>query len=162
MSTQQLIETYAGGADKLAQAVRGLTPEDLACRPPEDASVGRWSIRELAVHLADSDGVLADRMKRVIAEDQPQLLAYDENKWMAALAVDQQSTEDALALFRLIRKQMAVILRNVPPAAWERYGVHSEVGKITLAGLVERANKHLENHLKFVHAKRAFMGKEMW
>lgn len=159
---EKLIETYAFGGEKLSQAIRGLLREDLVYKPAADARAGMWSIHQIVVHLADSDGVLADRMKRVIAEDGSPLLAYDENKWMGALAVNQQSTEDALALFQLIRKQMTTILRHVHPEAWEHQGVHSEAGRLTLTGLVERANKHLENHLKFIHAKRALMGKEMW
>jgi hypothetical protein len=159
---KQAVDIYEYGAEKLARAIEGLSREELRCKPAEDAGAGRWSIHEIVVHLADSDGVLADRMKRAIAESGSPLLAYDENKWMAGLAIEQQSTEDALGLFQLIRKQMTVILRSVPADAWERYGVHSEVGKLTLDGLVERANKHFENHLKFIHAKRALMGKEMW
>jgi hypothetical protein len=157
-----LVAQYENGCTELSLAVRGLTDEDMRCRPAADAKVGLWSIHEILVHLADSDGVLADRMKRVIAEDGSPLLAYDENKWMASLAVDKQSTADSLALFQLIRKQMVTILRNVPAGAWEHYGIHSEAGKLTLGGLVERANKHLQNHLQFIHKKRAHMGKEMW
>jgi uncharacterized damage-inducible protein DinB len=159
---KELIDAYAAGADKLAMAIRGLSPEDMASKPPADAKVGKWSIRQLLVHLADADGVLADRMKRMIAEDNPQLLAYDENRWMAALAYEQQSAEDGLTLFRAIRHQMSVILRHVPEAAWQRTGIHSEVGKMTLTQLLERANKHLDHHLEFIHAKRRLMGKEMW
>ena len=96
----ELIDAYAAGADKLAMAIRGLSVEDLAWKPPADAKVGKWSIQQIIVHMADSEAVHADRMKRVIAEENPQLLAYDENRWevgcqpgiRAAAAV-----EDALA-----------------------------------------------------------------
>jgi hypothetical protein len=40
--------------------------------------------------------------------------------------------------------------------------MHSEAGKQTLADIVGKACNHLEHHLKFIHAKRAAMGKEMW
>lgn len=160
--SKELTDRYAAGAGNLAMAIRGLSREDLHWKPPADAGVGLWSIREIIVHLADDECVMADRMKRVITEDNPTLLAFDEKKWAAKLAYDKQSVEDALELVGLIRKQMAVILQNVPASAWQRAGTHTERGRLTLADLVDGVQKHLEHHLEFVHAKRRKMGKEMW
>ena len=46
--------------------------------------------------------------------------------------------------------------------AFERTGNHTERGRLTLSDLLIGTSKHLEHHLKFIHAKRANMGKEMW
>ena len=59
---RELIEHYAGGGEKLALAIRGLTREDLLCVPPADANVGRWSIQQVVIHCMDSDLVSADRL----------------------------------------------------------------------------------------------------
>ena len=67
------------GGQKLADAVRGLRREDLQAHPVP----GKWSIQQVVIHLMDSDLVTTDRMKRVIAEDNPTLLAYDEEKFAA-------------------------------------------------------------------------------
>lgn len=160
--SKELIEAYAAGADKLAMAVRGLSKEDLAWKPPADAKVGKWSIQQIIVHMTDSEAVHADRMKRVIAEENPTLVAFDEARWAANLAYEQRSAEDSLGLFAAICKDMTVILRNLAPAAWQRTGMHTERGKMTLAQLVNGSNQHLDHHLEFVHAKRRLMGKEMW
>src|SRR5437763_127122 len=159
---RELIEQYAKGADKLALAIRGLTREDLLAVPDPNANVGKWSIQQVVIHLADCDGVFADRMKRVISEENPPLMEFNENKWAEALFYQEQSGEDAAALFALTRKQMASILKKLPEPAFERFGTHSLAGKKTLADLVKTAVEHLEHHLKFIHAKRAAMGKEMW
>lgn len=158
---RDMIDLYAAGAEKLSLGIRGLTAEDLKCLP-SDPKVGKWSIQQLVVHLADAEQVTADRMKRVIAEDNPPLVAFDENKWTANLHYDGQSAEDAAKLVELTRKQMAIVLRELPDNAFTRSGMHSESGKKTLASLVEGAVKHLEHHLNYLHAKRAAMGKEMW
>lgn len=164
MSTQpqQLIDAYEKGADDVSQAIRSLTREDLLCPPAADANVGRWSIQEVVLHLADCDAVFADRMKRVIAEDNPQLVGFDETKWAAALKYDQQSAEVAAQMFELNRKQMAAILRSLAPAAFDRAGTHTERGRQTLTDILTYAVNHLAHHIKFIHAKRANMGKEMW
>jgi hypothetical protein len=159
---RKLIEQYAEGSNKVALAIRGLTHEDMLCRPAPDANVGKWSVQEVVVHLADCEGVFADRIKRVIAEDNPTLLAFDENKWASALAYGDRSPEDAAALIELTRKQVASILQRLPDAAFQRTGTHSEAGKLTLEAIVKKASDHLEHHLHFIHLKRAKWGKEMW
>jgi hypothetical protein len=159
---RSLLDLYESGGAKVRQALSSLTREDLISKPPGDWNVGKWSIQQVVIHLADSDAVLADRMKRVISEENPTLLAYDENKWAAALNYDAQSADDAVDLIDLTRRQMTAVLKNLSDSAFERAGNHSETGRKTLADLVKGAVNHLDHHLKFIHAKRQKMGKEMW
>jgi uncharacterized damage-inducible protein DinB len=159
---RELVEQYAGGGEKLSMAIRGLTRGDLLAVPDADAGVGKWSIQQLLIHLADAEQVYADRMKWVIAEDNPPLPGFDQDKWAAALHYHDQSGEDAVRLIELTRKQMSTILRKLPDAAFARTGEHSERGRMKLGDLLRYVTDHLEHHLKFIHAKRAKMGKEMW
>ncbi len=156
-----LIDSYANGSEKVKQAIRGLTREDLLAQPT-DPAVGMWSIQQVVIHIADADAVLADWMKRVIAEENPSLLAFDEGKWMNALACEERSAADAAEGVQLTRSQIVTILKSLPDSAFERTGMHSQRGRMTLAEIVEFAADHLEHHLMFIHAKRAKMGKEMW
>jgi hypothetical protein len=161
---REMIEQYAKGGEKLALAVRGLTAEDMQCFPPPDANpnVGKWSIQQVVIHLQDSDLIGADRMRRIIAEDNPTLIGYDETKFANNLFYHDQSVEDAITLFELSRKQFAKILRKLPDSAFTRIGNHNEKGVVTLEQQLKGYIDHLENHLKFIHAKRAKWGKEMW
>jgi hypothetical protein len=160
--SKQLIDAYENGADDLAQAIRGLTREDLLCKPAADAGGGLWSIPVVVIHLADTEFVLADRIKRIIAEDNPALLAFDETKWAAGLQYAGQSAEDAARVVELNRGQLVRVLRALPEAAFQRAGTHSQAGRITLADVVKTAQDHMAHHVKFIHRKRALMGKEMW
>jgi hypothetical protein len=159
---RDVIDRYAAGGEKIALAIRGLTAEDMASIPAPDSNVGKWSIQQVVLHLADAEQVHADRMKRIISEENPTLLAFDENKWAAALHYDRQSAQDAVHLIELTRKAMATTLRHLPDAAFNRAGTHSETGRKTLADILTSAVNHLEHHLGFIHKKRAAMGKEMW
>ncbi|HEV2293021.1 MAG TPA: DinB family protein [Tepidisphaeraceae bacterium] len=158
----QLIEHYESGGEKLALAIRGLTREDLLCIPPADANVGRWSIQQLVIHCMDSDLVSTDCLKRMIAEDNPPLLGYDENKFAANLFYDDQPAEEAAALVDASRKLFAKVLRKLPEGAWSCKGTHNERGEVTVGAYLKSTVDHLEHHLKFIHAKRAHWGKEMW
>lgn len=153
-----LIDQYVKGADDLRMAVRGLEREDLLARPVPES----WSIQEIVIHLADSDLVLADRMKRVIAEDNPPLIGFDETKFAKNLHYNDQSIDDAVNLFELNRRQMGRVLAKLPEAAFQRIGLHNERGPMTLADLLNGAVNHLRHHLKFIVDKREKLGKMMW
>ena len=158
----KLIEKYAAGGEQLSLAIRGLTREDLLAVPAADANVGKWSIQQVVIHCMDSDLICADRLKRMIAEDNPTLIGYDENKFVKNLFYDDQPSDVAVHLVDLNRKLFANVLRRLPEAALQRKGTHNERGVITVGGYLKSTIDHLEHHLKFIHAKRANMGKEMW
>jgi len=158
-----LIEHYAHGGEKLSLAIRGLTRDDMLQPPPEDdPKLGRWSIQQVVIHIMDSDLIAADRMKRVIAEDNPTLIGYDENKFARNLLMEEQSAEDAVQIVSLNRQDFARVLRKLPDSAFSRAGQHNERGRVTLLDLLKTYTHHLDHHLSFIHAKRAAMGKEMW
>jgi hypothetical protein len=158
----ELIDQYAAGGERLAQAIRGLTREDLLAVPAPDANVGKWSIQQVVIHCMDSDLIAADRLKRMIAEDNPTLIGYDENKFVRNLMYEDQPAEQAIQVVDLNRKVFLNVLRRLPASALERKGTHNERGVITVAKYLQSTVDHLEHHLKFIHAKRANMGKEMW
>jgi uncharacterized damage-inducible protein DinB len=154
---RDLIESYAAGGDTLKNAVQGLSSEDLLARP----GPGDWSIHELVIHLADSDAIAIDRMKRVLTEDRPTLLYADETAYIERLFPDEQSIEDALTLFDVGRRQWSRVLQKLPDAAFSRQGTHNRRGTVTLGGMVEDYQKHLEHHLVFLKAKRERLGKPL-
>ena len=158
----ELIDHYAAGGEKLAMAIRGLTREDLVCLPAPDANVGKWSIQQVVIHCMDSELICADRLKRMIAEDNPALIGYDENKFVKNLFYDEQAADVAVQIVDLNRKLFANVLRRLPESAFGRKGTHNERGVITVGGYLQSTIDHLEHHIKFIHAKRANMGKEMW
>lgn len=119
---------------------------------------GAWSAAELVTHLVDTDLVYADRMKRVIAEDNPPFLAFDPNAWLARHAANDASIPDALALIAANRAWMMRILLTLNDADFGRVGIHSRDGRMTLAEVVARATHHLDHHLRFLYTKRSNLG----
>jgi hypothetical protein len=156
-----LIDSYERGADQTADAIHGLARDVLLRKPPAGAGpeLGKWSIQEVVIHLADAEAALADRIKRIVAEDDAVLQAWDETRFAERLAYQEQSAPDAAVLIALTRRQVARILRAIPDAAFDRTGRHTERGPQTATQVIGMAVDHLENHLKFIRAKRALFGK---
>jgi len=152
-----LVEQYAAGAKLLGQSIQGLSRGDLLAYPVP----GTWSIQEIVLHLMDADLIASDRMKRVIAEENPPIVGYDEAAFSQKLFYDLQDPFVAAEIFRLNREQTAIILRKLPEAAFSRVGTHNERGKMTLADLVKLYSWHLDHHLGFLRHKRQLLGKPL-
>jgi len=154
---RELIEQYVAGSAKLRRAVAGLSAEELRARP----GPGAWSVLEVVIHLADSDAISIDRMKRILSEDDPPLLYADETAYVERLHPHEQDLEEALLLFEVGRRQWARVLRRLPDEAFLRVGTHNRRGKVTLGGMVASYVKHVDDHLEFVAGKRANLGKPL-
>jgi uncharacterized damage-inducible protein DinB len=154
MTPAELADAYLAGAAQLRAAVQDLTPEQLVARPIP----GKWSVLEVVAHLADFEPIMADRIKRVIALDNPSLLGADENLFAASLFYHDRVLAEELAVIDSIRASTARLLRKLPTDALKRIGTHSEAGPLTLERLILRATNHITHHLPFIREKRAVLG----
>jgi uncharacterized damage-inducible protein DinB len=150
----QLIDDYLAGPAVLRKAVAGMSREQLLARPV----AGKWSTLEVTAHLADFEPIFATRMKSILAEDKPQLIGADENRFAAALAYNDRDLEEELAIIERTRSQMARILRKQPEEALQRIGVHNQRGPLTLEQFLTMAGKHITHHVQFIAEKRRALG----
>jgi hypothetical protein len=155
MKFDAILDQYLDGPNLLRRAVTGMSNEQLMARPVP----GKWSALEVVCHIADYEPIYADRMKRVIALNAPELLKGDPELFAARLAYDRRQVEEELALIELTRKQMVRILRGLGPADFQRRGVHSRDGALTLEVLLERITGHIPHHVSFIEEKRRALAK---
>jgi len=148
------IDDYLAGPAQLRQAVAGMTQEQLVARPVP----GKWSTLEVICHLADFEIIGADRIKRIIAEDEPTLFGGDPDGFAKRLAYHQRNAEEEILLIALLRQQVSHILRRLKPEDFLRRGIHSEAGPLTLEAIVQRSTKHIPHHLQFIEEKKRALG----
>lgn len=154
MNPAELIAEYVRGPELLEKAVAGMTDSQLDARP----IAGKWSSREVVCHLADCEILYAQRMARVICEDKPALANADPNALRTHLAYDRRSVAEELAIVRAIRTSLARILKEQPAQAFERVGMHSTDGPLTLLELLRRITGHIPHHVRFIDEKRKVLG----
>jgi hypothetical protein len=154
MKYQKMIEEYSAGPGILRKAVAGLTREQLLARPIP----GKWSALEVVCHLADFEIVYADRMKRVIAEEEPTIFGGDPEMFAARLAYQKRELEEELGVVEIIRRQVSRILGDIAEQDFQRHGIHSEYGPLTLETILMRVTNHIPHHVRFVEEKRKALG----
>jgi hypothetical protein len=141
---QSLLERFRRGPELLAVVLTGVfgEEEDFAPAP------GKWSVRQIVAHLADAELVGAHRLRQVIAEDNPTLIAFDQDKWTANLDYARRKPKQSLETFRRIRAENYELLKGLPESAFARTGSHTENGSMTLLTLVEGYAGHAESHAR--------------
>ncbi|MGC3969718.1 MAG: DinB family protein [Pirellulales bacterium] len=149
-----LIQRYAAGPALIRAAVAGMTVAQAAARP----IAGKWSALEVVAHLADFEVIGVDRLTAVIAEHEPPLPGRCEQKYAARLAYDRRDLEEQLQLIELCRSHVGKVLQTLTPDDWQRRGIHSEAGPLTLRQLLQRVVGHVEHHVPFILAKREALG----
>lgn len=147
----EIIAAYEKGIDDLVAAVSGLTADQVRARPIP----GKWSTLEVVCHVADCEQFFADRIKRTIALERPLLMSVDTDLYLGSLNYQQHEIQEELELVAATRRQLARSLRLLTTESWERAGVHSEKGLMSLLQLTAYPVNHLNHHLKFIADKRA-------
>lgn len=151
MTLDQLLQQYEQGADLLRTAVSNARNDQFGINPIP----GKWSIRQVVCHLADFEPIYADRMKRVLVEENPTMFGGDPDVFAEGLHYENRNVYEELDLISVTRKQMARILRQTDVEDFQRTGVHSESGPLTLETLLERITQHIPHHVKFIQDKIA-------
>ena len=146
---EQLIAQYRDGYAAIAEALLKATDEELDGRP----GPGKWSAREIVHHLADSEMTAAIRLRRLLAEDRPEIKGYDQDEYAKRLHYDRPH-EISLEVFKYVRDSTAELLERMSPADWQREGTHSEVGRYTPETWLKIYSEHAHKHALQIRAAR--------
>jgi hypothetical protein len=152
----QAIDRFEAGAAVPRRAVEGLTIDQL-CADPRSYGAAGWSIQQIVVHLWESDLAASHRMRRILAENVPLLIAYDETLAAERLSYNEEDLARVCRLFDDNRKMTAALLRRQPAEAFARVGIHNQRGKVTLLEFVTVYADHIADHMKHLVSKRALL-----
>ena len=153
---RQLIERYKQGYAVVAEAITGASDAELDFSPGE----GKWTIRQIVHHLADSEMTSAIRLRLLVAADRPAIAGYDQEEFARRLYYD-RPIGPSLDAFRAARETTAEILDRMSDAEWQREGTHSEVGRYTVAKWLEIYAQHAHGHADQIrNARTAFLARK--
>lgn len=145
-----LIEQYLLGPEILRRSISGMSDDQLNAAPIPF----KWSTRQVVLHLADVDLIYADYMKRVIAEEEPTLVGIDEKLYASRLAYEKRDVDEEVRLIKAVRRHMGRVLRAIDADDFNRKGIHSVDGPLTLADLLQCVTDHIPHHAQYIEEKR--------
>ena len=125
----------------LASALAAIAPDKVSTPP----APGKWSPAQIACHLADCEIAFGFRLRQTLAEDEPVMQPFDQDKW--AVTYGGVPATQALAAFTAMRGWNLRLIRAAMPAAAGRKTTHPERGTMTFQTIIETMAGHDLNHL---------------
>ncbi|MDC0764883.1 DinB family protein [Brevibacillus sp. AG] len=147
---EKLIEEYSQDYALLREAVEGLSEEELRFQPAPD----KWSIHQIVIHVTDSEILSTHRMRKVLAEEEPLLLSFDQKAWADNLGYEHLDREQHLLLFQMLRASMQPLLENLTPEQIDRVGVYPDGARYMFKELLQSRVQHVRDHLAQIERVR--------
>jgi hypothetical protein len=147
---EKLLERFRRGPEVMAAVLTGAAGAEVDFQPEPR----QWSIRQIVAHVSDAEVAATFRFRRVIAEENPTLEAFDQDAWSARLDYARRKPSQSLETFRRLRQENYELLRGASPETFARTGNHTESGAVTLLDLVKELADHPESHAQQIRGVR--------
>jgi hypothetical protein len=138
----------------LPPLVAGLSDDEL--RRPE--APGKWSVVQVVDHLADQETVNAFRFRVAVAEDEPPIQGYDQDRWAQRLRYGSADPATLIAELTALRGRTLRLLRTLSPDELKRVGHHQERGPESVEHLMRLTAGHDLLHRRQIARIRAALG----
>lgn len=138
----------------LRRAVAGLSAEQEAT--PE--APGKWSVRQVVQHLADSELVGGFRFRMVLAHEAPEVPGYDQDLWAERLRYQDVDLASSLQDFTYLRQVNLRLLRQATAEDLKRVMRHAERGDEPLGKMISMYAGHDLVHLAQIRRIRQAIG----
>ena len=141
------VKALASGIDEIGALIEGLTDEQMEFYPEP----GEWNFREALQHLLVSQNLLAGRVDKMLAEQNPSLAGA------AAWMLDEKEAQPGSQIFQQLKSSRLELLdrlRALPLESWWRTGEHEEFGQVTILQQASYFAKHERAHMPQVQQIR--------
>jgi uncharacterized damage-inducible protein DinB len=132
-----ILEHLADNFRATKEFILSLPAEKLAHRYAE----GKWTIKQILVHLVDDERIYAYRALRFARNDQTELPGFEQDDYARHSGADERDIADILREFGLVRQSTIALFEGLDEAALLRAGVAD--GKVMS---VRAAAYHIAGH----------------
>ena len=139
----------------LRALLEGLPAAAHSWRPEAD----EWCINEIIGHMIEADRNGFDgRIRTILAEDHPQLKAWQINETAAVRNDCQRNAFDLIDELAAMRSGSADLVTSLKPEQLGRVGIHPTIGELVVVDLLHEWGHHDANHTRqILNNIRAFL-----
>ena len=106
-----------------------------------------WSVQQIVHHLVDSHINSLVRLKLILSEDRPPLKGYDQDAWADQADVAMTPISASLAILHGLHERWGNLFESLTDEQYQRVGVHSEIGDVSVDDLLDSYADHGEIHI---------------
>lgn len=117
-----------------------------ASRINQPIAPGKWSPRQILIHLTDCDLAFGFRYRQTLALDNHTVQPFDQDLW--SKSYESYDADQALATFMALRNWNLALIRTLTPEQMAKPCQHPERGQETFRTLIEINAGHDINHLR--------------
>jgi uncharacterized damage-inducible protein DinB len=158
------IDLVAGDGQLLDHMARARTATtELILALPEETLLhryapGKWTIKEVLVHLVDDERIYSYRALRFARGDVTPLPGFEQDPFAAASQANERPTADILAEYAAVRESTLALFRGLPEAAMLRSGV-ADGKRTTVRALGYHMAGHEAHHIGLIEQRYLGRGK---
>lgn len=124
-----------------------LPPEKLLCRYAE----GKWSIKEILVHIVDDERIYAYRALRFARNEKAGLIGFDQDSYAKYSEADDRGLDSIFEEYEAVRNSTIALFSGLPEDSLTRMGHGSgTAGSATVRAMAYHIAGHELHHLNII------------
>ena len=146
LGNQDALDALGKTPARIAAAVDGWTAADFE----RSYAPGKWSIRKVLIHLAQTELALTTRVRFALSQPGYAAQSFSQDDWIPI--EDKTEARIALDAYTALRRFNLAMFRNLTPAQRERTFTHPEYGTLTVAWVANQMAGHDIHHLQQIES----------
>lgn len=110
---------------------------------------GKWSLREVILHIIDTERIFTYRALRIARNDQTALPGFDQDAYVPASNADNRSWNSLIIEYIAVREASIQLFKNFTPEMWQHTGTASN-NPISALALGFITYGHERHHLNII------------
>ena len=143
-----ILDTLEENTKMFRAKLEGFTPDQWSYAYRE----GKWTVKDMVVHLIDTERIMAYRALRVARGDNTPLPGFDQDQYVLNAYVENRSIPSILEEFDSVRSATMTLFNSLVDPAWYKRGKASG-HTITVLALAFIIVGHINHHMGVLKEK---------
>jgi DinB superfamily len=110
----------------------------------------KWSPKEELGHLLDSAAINHQRIVRTLLEDQPNMPAYEQQRWVQVHVYQKRDWRELIDLWTALNRQLLMAAAWTTDSDWTRTCTINGSEPVTLKFVLQDYIAHMAHHLEHI------------